>query len=144
MHVYVVVQNGADIRRFLYVLRDRGWFVGLSYYIVGKAGQLLERSIADWSVGTGERIVFEGAPLVMPPLKQEPRKATVHEGGRLDTRTLPDLTFAEQAELKRIKDAAAVALGKPRKAAREKFIKEKVAEILAKDPTSRQSGHGAL
>ena len=102
-HTYVIVEDGTDARRFLYTLRDRGWLAGLSYYEIGKAGQLLERSIVDWSVGTGERIVFEGAPYVEPPLKQEPRKSTVFEGRILNTRALPDRILVSKPKFDALK-----------------------------------------
>ena len=85
-HLYLLVQDGADARRFLYALHDRCWLAGLGWYIVGKAGQLLERSIADRMVCAPERLVFEASPDLEPPLKQEKREATIHDGAPLDTR----------------------------------------------------------
>jgi hypothetical protein len=37
--------------------------------MVGAAGHLLERSIIDKAVGSSERLIFEGAPIIEPPLK---------------------------------------------------------------------------
>jgi hypothetical protein len=42
--------------------------------MIGGAGQLLERSIVDRMVGFGERLCFEGAPLLIPPLVQNSSK----------------------------------------------------------------------
>ena len=36
--------------------------------MLGKAGQLLERSIVDRVVWAPERLVFEGPPILMPPV----------------------------------------------------------------------------
>jgi hypothetical protein len=51
-------------------------------------------------VGLGERLVFEGAPIVEPPLQQDAatRKPEVHAGARLDTSTTcPSLSATEIA-----------------------------------------------
>ena len=68
LHVYLLLLDQADARRFLKALHKRAWIAGLGWYMVGAAGQLLERSIVDVSVGSPERLVFEGAPVVVPPL----------------------------------------------------------------------------
>src|SRR5262249_53410179 len=69
-HIYGLVRNGADIERFLTALHQRLWLAGLGWLVVGAAGQLLERSIIDRMVGPSERLVFEGPPVLEPPLAQ--------------------------------------------------------------------------
>ena len=59
-HVYVVIADGDDCGRFLRTLHERCWLAGLGWMMVGAAGQLLERSIVDRTVGAAERLVFEG------------------------------------------------------------------------------------
>jgi hypothetical protein len=54
-HVYLVTSDGADIGRFLTTLHQRCWLAGLGWMMLGAAGQLLERSIVDRSVGSPER-----------------------------------------------------------------------------------------
>ena len=71
MHIYLHVQAGDDIPRTLAALSDRLWLNGCGWFVVGAAGQVLVRSIVDASVGTPERLVFEGAPVVEPPLAQD-------------------------------------------------------------------------
>jgi hypothetical protein len=71
VHVYIVVKDGADIERFLRALHDRCWLAGLGWMIVSKSGALLERSIVDRTVGGPERLVFEGGPVLLPPLQQD-------------------------------------------------------------------------
>ena len=58
----------------------------LAWYIVGKSGSLLERSIIDRTVCAAERLVFEASPDLDPPLAQEKREATIHDGAPLDTK----------------------------------------------------------
>ena len=89
MHVYLEVQDGADVERFLRTLHDRCWLAGFGWHIVGAGGQLLERSIVDRVVYAAERLVFEGPPLLIAPLLQDQasRQPHVHEGPAIDTRT---------------------------------------------------------
>ena len=72
MHHYVLIRDGGDIERFLRDLHDRCWLHGLGWHVIGAAGQLLDRSLVDRMVGYGERLCFEGAPLIVPPLAQDP------------------------------------------------------------------------
>ena len=124
-HIYLLVQDGADARRFLYALHDRAWLRGLGWHLVGKAGQLLDRSIIDRMVCAPERLVFEAAPDLEPPLKQRPRQATVHDGAPLDTLpACPDLSVHETSRLERLKAAAAFALKPQAEAAQVAFVRE--------------------
>jgi hypothetical protein len=99
-HLYVIVADGSDIPRAF--LHDLAWLGGLGWYMIGGAGQLLDRSIVDRSVGSPERLVFEGPPSVQAPLAQDQslRQPVVNEGNPIDTRALiPPLTVFEQATL---------------------------------------------
>src|SRR4029077_8792186 len=71
MHIYLTVQDGSDIERFLRALHDRCWLAGFGWMMVGAGGQLLERSIVDRMVGGAERLVFEGGPILKAPLQQD-------------------------------------------------------------------------
>ena len=50
-HHYVLVKDGGDIERFLRDLHDRCWLHGLGWHLIGRAGQLLDRSLVDRMVG---------------------------------------------------------------------------------------------
>jgi hypothetical protein len=135
-HLYLLVQDGTDAHRFLYALHNRCWLAGLGWYIVGEAGQLLERSIIDRMVCAPERLVFEASPDLDPPLRQEKREATRHDGAPLDTRAAcADLNAGEQAELATRKAEAARLLGKEIEVARETFVAGKVKEAVARGMT---------
>jgi hypothetical protein len=70
--------------------------------IVGRAGQLLKRSLVDRSCGPPERLAFEGPPVLDSPLTQdlEARRAILIEGVALDTRkACQSLTVVELAKL---------------------------------------------
>ena len=102
LHIYVLVQDGADIERFLHTLHERCWLHGFGWMTIGAVGQLLERSLIDRMVYAPERLVFEGAPVVLPPLIQDQRRrrATAIEGPPLDTvAACPPLRIAEKEKL---------------------------------------------
>ena len=126
-HGYVIVNDGADAERFLAALHDRAWLAGMGWMVVGKAGQLLERSIVDRMVGGPERLVFEGPPIVEPPLAQDAtkRRPMVYSGETLDTfTTAPPLSVVEQRTLQKLKAEAAQRLLPERNKARDAFLTE--------------------
>ena len=127
LHTYVVLKEGADAERFLKTLHDRCWLAGLGWMMVGAGGQLLERSIVDRMVGAAERLVFEGAPVLDPPLAQDhaSRQPDVTEGGALDSlAACPPLTVVEQAGLRELRSKDAHRLASASAKAREAFVKE--------------------
>ncbi len=112
-HHYVLVADGTDIDRALKTLHDLCWLHGFGWYRIGKAGQLLDRSIVDATVRFGERLVFEGPPEVVPPLMQDAAARTPipHDGDAIDTRTvIPALTEYELARVREAKERARIAL----------------------------------
>jgi hypothetical protein len=145
LHGYVVIVNGADAERFLATLHARCWLHGLGWYMVGVAGQLLERGIVDRMVGAPERLVFEGPPILEPPLVHdaESRRAKVHAGEILDTLTVcPPLTAVERYMLGKLRAEASQRLLPERTKAREAFIDRQARRLvertgMAKDQAAR-------
>ena len=130
-HLFLLIEDGSDARGFLYALHDRCWLAGLGWYLVGAAGQLLERSIIDRSVFGPERLVFEAKPDLDAPLDQAERKAFVHDGSPFGSVTnCPELTRAERAKLEDIKRKAARALDREAAQARANFIRERKAKAV--------------
>jgi hypothetical protein len=114
-HHYILVKDGSDIERFLRDLHDRCWQHGLGWHLIGRAGQLLDRSLVDRMVAYGERLCFEGAPVIEPPLAQDVTKRTpdVFEGEAVDTElVVPRLSEYERQRVKEAKAASAEALGR--------------------------------
>jgi hypothetical protein len=114
-HHYVLLLDGSDAERFLHDLHDRCWLRGLGWHVIGAAGQLLERSLVDRMVGYGERLCFEGAPQILPPLAQDPAKRVpkVNEGEAIDSRQVaPRPTEYERHRIREAKAASASALNK--------------------------------
>jgi len=97
IHIYIAVKDSGDIERFLKTLHERCWLAGYGWMMVGAGGQLLERSIVDRTVGAPERVVFEGKPVLVPPLDQdqEARWPVAVDGEMLDSVTAcPPITHA--------------------------------------------------
>ena len=114
-HHYVLLRDGSDAERFLRDLHDRCWLRGLGWHLIGAAGQLLERSLVDRMVGFGERLCFEGAPQILPPLAQDPAKRVpkATEGEAIDSRQVaPRLNEYERHRVAEAKAASANALAK--------------------------------
>src|SRR4029077_16909206 len=106
LHVYVVVQGGTDVERFLRVFHERCWLAGLGWMRGSKSGKLLGGSIVDRLVGSPERLVFEGGPMLEPPLQQdvESRRAVAVDGDALDTiAACPSLSTVEITKLNELR-----------------------------------------
>jgi hypothetical protein len=102
-HHYILAVDGADIDRALRTLHDMCWLHGLGWYLIGASGQMLERSVVDSTVRFGERLSFEGAPEVVPPLTQDTaaRAPVAHEGCAIDTKiVIPVLTDYERGRIR--------------------------------------------
>jgi hypothetical protein len=114
-HHYILVKDASDIQRFLGDLHDRCWQSGLGWHLIGCAGQLLDRSLVDRMVAFGERLCFEGAPIIEPPLAQDlaNRNPQIFEGETIDTElVVPPPTEYERQRIKVDKQASADALGR--------------------------------
>jgi hypothetical protein len=139
MHHLVLVRNGSDVERFLKDLHDHCWLHGLGWHLIGKAGQLLDRSIVDRAVGYGERLCFEGAPEIIPPLAQDAAKRApvAFEGDaiRSDRAVLP-LSEYERHRVKEAKDNSSRALGKSAAEVRNRHDEELAEKIAVKSGTS--------
>jgi hypothetical protein len=134
-HHYVLVLDGGDIGRMLKDLHDRCWLHGFGWHLIGHAGQLLERSIVDRMVGSGERLCFEGPPVVVPPLAQDASKRApkTFEGDAVRSdRAVPRLTEYERHCVSAAKAKSAKALGRSAAEVRNKHDKGLAEKISAK------------
>ena len=151
LHVYLGAADVSDSERFLKTLHARCWLNGLGWFMVGVAGQLLERSVVDRMVGTPERLVFEGPPVLVPPLLQDQgaREPRINEGGWLDTAAVcPPLSAVEKSRLEECHAKAAHDLDREVDSARSRFLDEQtraiaqrcgIATIRARHIANRQS-----
>ena len=102
-HLAIAVLDASDIPRFLADLHARCWLKGFGWGLISAAGSFLERSIVDKACGSPERLIFEGRPIIRPPLEQTGRLAQAHDGTVLDTRAqCPPLTETERAALQKL------------------------------------------
>jgi hypothetical protein len=134
VHIFVLVKDGGDIERFLKALHARCWLQGFGWMMAGAAGQVLERSVIDRSVGAGERLVFEGPPILDPPLAQDEkrRRPVAREGDILETLSAcPPLNIVEEARLKELRAKEVLRLAPECEKARASFI-DRRADGLAK------------
>ena len=102
LHIYTLIQDGADTPRFIETLANRLWLAGYGWILISKAGSLLQRTIIDVAVSSPERLVFEGGPTLREGLRQdkEARRARVYDGECLNTvGACHDLTVGEEARL---------------------------------------------
>jgi hypothetical protein len=135
MHTFVAVRDGADVERFLKTLHERCWLAGWGWLLVGAGGQLLDRSIVDRIVGGPERLVFEGAPVLVPPLAQdrESRRPTAIEGEALDTAAVcPPLSILEASKLRELRAREATRLAPAAAKVLDAFIDRQASELAVR------------
>lgn len=133
LHIYVAVKDSADIERFLKTLHERCWLAGFGWLMIGAGGQMLDRSIVDRMVGAPERLVFEGAPVLVPPLAQdeESRRPQVIEGNLIDSLEIcPPLSIREIADLQRLRAIAEQRLAPAAAEAREEFVEQQTERLV--------------
>jgi hypothetical protein len=132
-HVYIVIADADDAVRTLGAMHKRLWLAGFGWHIVATDGSLLERSVIDRVVGSPERLVFEGAPVLHPPLMQDAakREAVVRTGNIFDTRAVvQELSPTEQAHLRAMLAESRHALGTAALSTRTAFDNAMAREIV--------------
>ena len=142
LHLYVAVRDGSDVPRFLQALHDRCWLAGLGWKMVGAGGQLLDRSIIDRTVAAPERLVFEGPPVLAPPLIQDiaSRRPVATDGAMLHTRDIcPPLTILERDRLQRLQAKEAQRLAPDSAWARAAFLAQQTETIATRTGVSQEA-----
>src|SRR5262249_14513706 len=111
----------------------RCWLTRLGWYVISGSGALLERSIVDRMVGAPERLVFEGAPILVPPLHQdkESRRPIAVDGAMLDTvAACGPLSLVERARLDELKAKERERLAPETAKARAAFIEVQAKKLV--------------
>jgi hypothetical protein len=94
----------------------------------------------DRMVFGGDRLVFEGQPILAPPLCQDPRNPRVTAGGVLDSHSAcRPLGHAEQARLAQTKAASIMALSAEAEKVREAFLKDHATKIMKRGQSEKQA-----
>lgn len=145
-HLYVPVQDAADIRRAGEALHRRLVAAGFGFAFVNAKGSVKVRSLVDREVWRAERKVFAGGANCRDGLVQERHKRIlVTSGGAhrlVDTRTcLPDLSDEEQtrfeAECERLEAEAQPLAARKRTEWIERQAKPRADEIVRRRGVSR-------
>ena len=147
VHVYPVVKDGADIERFLRALHDRCWLAGLGWIVVSRSGALLNRSIVDRMVGQAARLVFEGGPVLKPPLQQDKasRRPVSIAGVVLDTlAACPPLTIVEQSRLDELKARERERLAPEKAKAQAAFVERQAKKLVARKGISEAAARQVI
>jgi hypothetical protein len=147
VHVYISAVHGDDAERFLRTLHERCWLAGFGWKMVGAAGQMLDRSIIDRMVYGAERLIFEGAPVLDEPLRQdvEARKPVVHDGPLLDTlAACPPLSVVEKAKLTQLQAVEAERLASDAGIARRKFIEARSKDLAQRHDMSPERARAII
>ena len=103
--------------------------------MVSTSGALLERSIVDRMVGGPERLVFEGGPILVPPLQQDKdsRRPIAVDGVALDTVAVcPPLSIVERSRLDELKARERERLAPEMAKAREAFVESQAKTLVAR------------
>ena len=133
----VETTDGADVERALKAAHERLCLRGYGWSFAGRAGQTLEHSIVDRTVGRAQRLVFEGPPLVAPPLKQDAaiRRPEVHHGARIDASAIfKPLTANEVHDLARWRAAEERRIAPEKRRRRAEFIAEEARKLAERRP----------
>jgi hypothetical protein len=118
------------------------WLAGFGWMMVGGGGQLLVRSIVDRMVGAPSHLIFEGDPILDPPLAQdrESRRPMPIDGAPLDTVTAcPPLTIVETAKLRALKAKEAHRLAPESAKARSAFVAAEAKRLAQRTGISVQA-----
>jgi len=134
-HIYFLVKDGADIKRFSEVLFKRLWLKGYGHIKISKAGAQLVRTIFDIAVFSPERLDFISPAQLGPGLTQKRPDPQLIDGDVLDTRLLPDLTADEEQEYERLVREAKEKARPAAQKVEDEYV-EQQAEILMQNETT--------
>lgn len=145
-HSYVGIKDGTDSARALKVAQARCWLDGTGFIMPSARGDMLVRSPVDITVASPERINFEGASELTPPLAQKrPPPIYVPGIGAIDTHVVfPDLTPQEKAEVARLIAEAKRALAAESKRIRAEWTAKRIAAIMAETGCTLEAARKAV
>ncbi len=106
LHLYFIVKESADIRRFVEVLEKRFWLAGYGKIKLSSLKEPLLRTIFDTAVFSPERLDFVSGAHCEDGIVQKLPDPEYYPGGVLDTTKLESLTPEEEVECSRLKKQA--------------------------------------
>ena len=142
--LYIAIADASDTERAGQVLFDRLWLNGHGYYIIGAAGQFLDRGIIDTAMFKDScRLDFISGSHCIEPVSQKRPPAEYNEGQPLNTLLeLTDLNKAERERLDAIKGSAKATLEAKANKVKAQYCESKGRENLTQRgitaPTAEQ------
>lgn len=88
-HLFVGIADVSRSKEALLALEARAWDAGLAWYVIGTAGQRLQRSIVDATVGSPERLIFTAPPVLGKGVRRVTPPINVTEGAFVDIPAMP-------------------------------------------------------
>lgn len=129
-HKYVLYHcPGMTQKDLLDDLMKRGWLHGFSYWIIGAAGQLLERGLFDVAVGSPERLSFEAPPTLTGRLVRSAPEPIVTKGYRVG---YTKMTLGERAKAMALRKEAKEVLRGEAARARNAWLQKRALELVGK------------
>ena len=103
-HIFIGVQNNADISRVIDIFYKRLWLNGHGYIFIDKTGRMHDRTIIDKVVNSPEREIFLKAETVKP-LFQKMQIELIDPGNKpLNTEVISDLSIDECLQVQALID----------------------------------------
>ncbi|WP_050775256.1 hypothetical protein [Desulfonatronospira thiodismutans] len=130
--LYLFVKDSRDIPRAGQALNEHLWAAGYGYYMVSKAGSLLERCLFDTSVWQSNRLDFAAGAYTYSPLEQKRGVPEIIPGQCefIDTTVaIPELCTQTQALANEKREKARRDAGEEVKTQKKKYIHDKTQEI---------------
>ena len=121
---------------FYGAFHERCWLSGLGWMMISKSGALLERSPIDRMVFGPERLVFEGAPILIKPIVQDQKAGGLSpRRNASDTSAVfPPLTIVETAKFEELRAKEEQRLAPGVAKVRSAYVEDKAKEMVARKP----------
>ncbi|WP_262299001.1 hypothetical protein [Microvirga sesbaniae] len=136
-HVYAVIDDQRRTKEVLTLLHRACFAFGHGRIDLSKAGSFLQRSAVDVSVGSPERLIFEGRPMAEAPLVVRERPISLVAGTMLDADELAAWAEANHIE-RRYRDAVHALESDPELIERRRAVQAAHADEL--EERHRQAG----
>lgn len=142
LRIYIFVADASDIPRAGKVLVNKLWLAGHGHIEFSASGALLERCPIDSAVYQPERLDFAAGAACEPPLEQRRPAPEVrnNDAPPMDTRrALPPLTTKQEAELRRLVQAAKDKAKPEAARINAQWLERRVDAELARDGMARET-----
>lgn len=131
-HTLLVVQDASDFSRFLEVVARRLIIAGFGYAHITADGRMSVRTVVDRTVANDPSCaIFSAVPDLAPGLVAD-SSMNYNEAPPLDTRSIPDLTLAEQHAYNSACDALLAVAASNAERIKASHRAERMASMLAK------------